>query len=162
MKNYQYLSEGLLESYVLGNLSKEDRLQAEYLISQDPDVALQLEEIEMGLEAHFMEHAVPPPPHIVVALQERLIGTDIQKWGEKRHSQVPPPAPESPRSPYVDVEVNDTHIRVHKNWRVAFIAIFILSKIFLVFGLYQYFKADSLEQEIIRLNARQQTTSMLR
>ena len=158
MKNHQYLTEGLLESYVLGALSKEDRAEAAHLIGQDPDIATQLEALEMDMEVHFLENAVPPPPHVGTALRERLINNGIQKREEESHAQEPPP-PQFARSPYIDVEVNDTHIRVHKNWRAAFIAVFILSKIFLVFGLYQYFKANSLEQEVGRLKATQQTTS---
>ena len=160
MKNHQYLTEGLLESYVLGTLSKEDRVQAQQLLETDPEIAAQLEELELGMESYFLENAVPPPPHVIVALQERLIKTEIQAWEQKNHTQAPP-TPEPARSPYIDVEVSDTHIRVHKYWRPAFIAVFVLSKIFLILGLYQYFKANSLEQEIIRLKATQQTAAPL-
>ncbi|WP_166693420.1 hypothetical protein [Fibrivirga algicola] len=159
MKNYQYLTDGLLESYMLGTLSDDDRAQAETLIATDPEIALQLEEIEVGMEQYFLQHAVPPPPTIKAALQQRLVGNEIQKWEEPVPTQeMPRPQPAS--SPYVDVEVGDpTHMRVHKNWRAAFIAVFILGKVFLAFGLYQYFKANSLEQEIERLKATQTTTS---
>ncbi len=158
MKNYQYLTDGLLESYVLGVLPKTEREQAEHLIATDPDLALQLEEIEAGMEQYFMENAVPPPPSVKNALQQRLVGGEVQKWEPIRKEE--PTRPETNRSSYVDVEVSDTHMRVHKNWRAAFIAVFILGKIFLAFGLYQYFKANSLEQEIERLKATQTTTSV--
>lgn len=161
MKNYQYLTDGLLESHVLGALSGQDRAQAETLIATDPDLALQLEELELGMEQYFTQNAVPPPPAIKAALQERLFGAEVQKWQEPHESFTKEtPQPEPNRSAYIDVEVSDTHMRVHKNWRAAFIAVFILGKIFLAFGLYQYFKANSLEQEIQRLNATPTTTSM--
>ena len=51
------------------------------------------------------------------------------------------------------VDVDETHIRVHKYWRPAFIAVFVLSKIFLILGLYYYFKASSLEKEMLRMQA---------
>ena len=158
MKNYQYLTDGLLETYVLGVLPKAEKQQAEHLIATDPDIALQLEELELGMEQYLLQQAVTPPPGIKAALQQRLVGNDIQKWEEQYTKE--PPIPEPNRSAYVDVEVSDTHIRVHKNWRAAFIAVFVLSKIFLAFGMYQYFKANSLEQEIARLKATQTTTSM--
>ena len=144
---------------MLGVLSDNDRKEAEQLIATDPDLAIQLEEIEAGLEKYFLENAVPPPPSVKSALQQRLVGAEIQKWQEQA---IPEPSePETARSQhYVDVEVGDpTHIRVHKYWRAAFIGVFILGKIFLAFGLYQYFKANSLEQEIERLKATQQVTS---
>ncbi|RYF76565.1 MAG: hypothetical protein EOO39_05435 [Cytophagaceae bacterium] len=159
MKNYQYLTDGLLESYMLGALSDDDRKEAEQLLATDPDMALQLEELELGMEQYFLTNAVPPPPSIKTALQHRLVGTEIQKWEEQTIPDPPRPEPAQSQH-YVDVEVGDpTHMRVHKYWRAAFIAVFVLGKIFLAFGLYQYFKANSLEQEIERLKATQQVTS---
>lgn len=155
---YQYLTDGLLESYVLGTLSPDNKAEAAHLIATDPDVALQLEELEVGMENYFLQHAVPPPPAIKSALHERLIGSELQKWEESYTKEAPRPEPN--RQAYVDVEVSDTHIRVHKYWRAAFIAVFVLGKIFLAFGLYQYFKSNSLEQEIERLKATQTTTSI--
>lgn len=146
---------------MLGVLSADDRKEAEHLITTDPELALQLEELEVGMEQYFVENAIPPPPSIRTALQHRLVGAEIQKWQEQSIPE--PPRPEPARSQYVDVEVGDsTHIRVHKYWRAAFIAVFVLSKIFLAFGLYQYFKSNSLEQEIERLKATQQITSPIR
>ena len=157
MNKYQYLTDGLLESYLLGTLSPADKAEAAQLIATDPEVALELEELEVGMENYFLQHAVPPPPTIKAALHQRLVSTELKKWEAPRTQE--PPRPEPARSPYVDVEVSDTHIRVHKYWRTALIAIFVLSKIFLAFGLYQYFKSNSLEQEIERLKATQQLTA---
>ena len=106
MKNYQYLTDGLLETYVLGVMPKEQRQQAEHLIATDPDLALQLDELELGMEQYLLEHAVPPPPGIKAALQQRLVGNDLQKWEEQPTKEQPTPEPN--RSAYVDVEVSDT------------------------------------------------------
>ncbi|MEZ0608967.1 hypothetical protein ACAW74_10655 [Fibrella sp. WM1] len=162
MKNYQYLTDGLLETYLLGALSDNEREDARQLLAADPDVLAQLDELELAMEQHFLENAVPPPPGVRLALQERLFGSELKKWEEIPTQAPPTPDPESSRSAYVDVEVSDTYLRVHKYWRAAFIAVFVLSKIFLVFGLYQYFKANSLEQEILRLKASQQTAAPLK
>ncbi|MEZ0483630.1 hypothetical protein [Fibrella aquatica] len=160
MKNYQYLTDGLLESYVLGTLPKTEREQAAHLIATDQEIALQLEELESGMEQYFLQNAVPPPPTIKAALQQRLFSGEIQKWEEQTEPHREEPKTQPSNSPYVDVEVGDaTHIRVHKYWRTAFIAVFVLGKVFLAFGLYQYFKANSLEQEIERLKATQTTIS---
>jgi hypothetical protein len=40
---------------------------------------------------------------------------------------------------------------VHKLWRPAFIAVFILSKIFLIAGLYFYFKSVSPQEELQKI-----------
>ncbi|CCH02622.1 hypothetical protein FAES_4623 [Fibrella aestuarina BUZ 2] len=153
------MTDGLLEAYLLGVLSEAEREEARQLFATDPDVMAQLDELELAMEAHFLESAVPPPPSVGLALQERLFGSELKKWEPETTQAPPPPEPEPSRSPYIDVEVSDTYLRVHKYWRAAFIAVFVLSKIFLVFGLYQYFKANSLEQEILRLKASQQTVA---
>ena len=93
----------------------------------------------------------------------RINETEIQKWKpafeEQKQSRKSTTGDRDDQ--YVTVEVNDTHIQVHKYWRPAFIAVFVLSKIFLISGLYYYFKADSMERELNQLrqqNSIQQTT----
>ena len=115
------------------------------------------------MEQYFLRNAVPPPPHVRETLLNRISATEVQKWQEPEriYSRPTNAEPEPSKSNYVDVSVDDTHIRVHKYWRPAFIAVFILSKVFLVLGLYYYFKADSQAQEIERLKAATQQTAPL-
>lgn len=155
MKTYQYLKSGILEAYLLGLTTEEEKAEVEKLLATDPDVLAELNELEAGMEEYLLRNAVPPPPGIREAIELRLSETELTKWKEPAYSE-PDPAPRQARSKessYVDVEVDNTHIRVHKNWRPAFIAVFILSKIFLILGLYYYFKSTSQEQEIMRLKA---------
>ncbi|WP_353717698.1 hypothetical protein [Dyadobacter sp. 676] len=42
-------------------------------------------------------------------------------------------------------------MKVHKLWRPAFIAVFILSKIFLIAGLYFYFKSVAQQEELEKI-----------
>ncbi|GAB3640456.1 hypothetical protein [Spirosoma arcticum] len=155
MKNHQYLTSGIIEGYLLGLVSKEEKDELERVLITDPDVLTELNELEVQMEQYFLTNAVPPPPGIKVAIEQRIYGTEIQKKEPDVHTRFDQPTAdtESPRPSYIDVEVSNTHIRVHKNWRTAFIAIFILSKVFLILGLYYYFKSDSQEQEIRRLKA---------
>ena len=158
MKTHQYLTSGILESYLLGLVSNDQRKDVEHVLTTDPDVVQQLNELEDDLENHFMRHAVPPPPSVRNAVLERINETSIKKWQyqDVPHTDFEAPRSESAKSNYVDVEVNNTHLSVHKNWRAAFIAVFVLSKIFLIMGLYFYFKSSSLEQEVSRLKAETQ------
>jgi hypothetical protein len=163
LKNHHYLTSGVLESYLLGLVSDEEKEQLEHVLATDPDVLAELNELEAQMEVYFLENGVPPPPGIKVAIEQRLSDTEITKWdaNQQAHTQSPKSEPDAPRSNYIDVEVDNTHIRVHKNWRAAFIAVFILSKVFLILGLYYYFKADSQAQEIQRLKAAAQQTAPL-
>lgn len=155
MKTYQYLTKDILQSYLLDLASDSEQEEVERLLATDPDVLADLNEVEAEMEQHFLRQAVPPPPRVKEAVLQRINETEIKKWepAEQSHS-THESARSGPKKPdYIDVEVDDTHIRVHKNWRTAFIAIFILSKIFLILGLYYYFKANSQEAEIERLKA---------
>lgn len=153
--NHQYLASGILESYLLGLVADDEKQQLEHLLATDPDVLADLNELEVQMETYFSDNAVPPPPGLKAAIERRINGTEIEKRDSDSHSRLNQPVPETepPKPNYIDVEISDTHIRVHKNWRTAFIAVFILSKVFLVLGLYFYFKSDSQEQEIRRLKA---------
>lgn len=155
MKNSHYLTSGILESYLTGIVSDQEKQELDRVLSTDPEVLAELNELEMAVEQYLLDNGVPPPPGLGVALQQRINGTEIQKQEsdtQSRFSQpTPEPQPQHSTSNYIDVEVSDTHIRVHKNWRTAFIAIFILSKVFLILGLYYYFKSSSQADEIMRL-----------
>lgn len=163
-KSHQYLEEGFLEAYLTGLISEQERTDMKHYLAENFDVQNELSEMETDMEQFFMRHAVPPPPGLRDAVLNRINETEIQQWKPdfEEFSQ----SRKSAKSPgrddqYVNIEVDNTHIQVHKNWRPAFIAVFVLSKIFLISGLYYYFKADSMERELIQLrqqNSMQQTT----
>ncbi len=136
-------------------VSKDEKNELERVLTTDPDVLAELNELELQMEDYFLANAVPPPPGIKAAIEQRINKTEIQKWESDTDSRFKQTIPETEpaKSNYVNVEFSDTHIRVHKNWRTAFVAIFILSKVFLILGLYFYFKSNSQEQEIARLKA---------
>ena len=152
-KPYQYLEEGFLEAYLTGIVSEQERAEMKQYLSENPESQTELNEIETSMEQFFMRRAVPPPPELRDAIMDRINQNEIQKWrpeadGSKARASAKATNPESQ---YVHVEVDDTHIRVHKYWRPAFIAVFVLSKVFLIAGLYYYFKAGSIERELEQL-----------
>lgn len=153
----RYITQSLLRPFLKGRLTASEQAELDELLTEDPDVLSQIQDVEASLEQYLQQQAVPPPPRIADAIWQRIGGTEIQKHEPAPHYT--PPTPQPAPTGYVDVEVSDTHIRVHKNWRAAFIAVFILSKIFLIAGLYYYFKADSQAQEIERLKATVQQTA---
>ncbi len=161
MKTYNYLKDGILEAYLLGLTTEKEKEEVEQLLAKDSDVLAELNELETDMEEYFLRNAVPPPPSIREAVSLRISETEIKKWEEAPHTKTHQQSTEfrSNEQSYVDIEVDNTHIRVHKYWRPAFIAVFILSKIFLILGLYYYFKASSQAEEIVRLKAATQQTA---
>lgn len=160
---HHYLTNGILEAYLLGLVTEQEKEELERVLATDPEVLAQLNELEAIMEAYFLSNAVPPPPGIREKIALRLSETEIKKWEDVKQTSANPKSTEtqSTESPYVRVEIDDTHIQVHKYWRTAFIAIFILAKIFLILGLYYYFKSNSLEQEVDRLKSVPGQTSPL-
>lgn len=128
------------------------------MLATDQDLLNHLDEIELEMEEHFLRNAVPPPPGIREKIELRISQTEIEKWEQPAHTEQSRKSaePVAKEPQYVNVEYDNTHIRVHKQWKTALIAIFILSKVFLILGLYYYFKADSLQQEVTRLKAETQ------
>ncbi len=151
----------MLEAHLLSLTTEKEREELQQLLETDPDVQAHLRELELTIEDYFVQNSVPPPPAVRDTVFQRINATEIKKWaqpevdpGSTRKSK----ASRSANPDYLDVAVSNTHIRVHKNWRTAFIAIFILSKVFLILGLYYYFKSASQEQEIMRLKTEIQQT----
>jgi len=144
-------------------VSDDEQKEVERLLTTDSEILSQLNELETEMEDYFTRSAVPPPPAVRMAILDELNKTDLIKRNRDQDDYTrfnrQSSGQESPKSDYIDVEVNNTHIQVHKYWRPAFIAVFVLSKVFLIAGLYYYFKTSSLEQEIIRLKATTQQTA---
>ena len=160
LETQHYIASGILEAYLLGLVADAEKEELERVLNSDPEVLAQLNELEATMEDYFLNNAVPPPPGIREKIELRISQTEIKKWEEISYTNPKPKSEnsQSTQSPYIDVEINNTYIQVHKNWRTAFISVFILSKVFLILGLYYYFKSSSLEQEINRLKSATQQT----
>lgn len=145
MNHHAYIESGILETYVLGLASDVQQDEVERYAQISPEVSLALKDIEKIINQQFS--ASIPPPNVRQRIEENEYHR-LKKWGfnDQNHNKNT-----KEESKYLEVEVNDTHIRVHKNWRPAFIAVFVLSKIFLATALYFYFKSDSLNKDNLKL-----------
>ena len=153
MDTQDFIKSGILESYALGFSTKEEKAYIKYMIQENEQVSDYVVDLESGIKKYFNQNLTSPPSDVREIIQLRTTKTDIYK---EKHNFNNIPKEKTEKNEYLDIEVNDTYIKVHKNWRPAFIAIFILSKIFLIAGLYYYFKTANLQQEIIRLKAETQ------
>ncbi len=64
MNKEQFLSSGLLEQYVLGITSSEERRKVEYYLEQWPDLKDEVHKMRSAIEDYAMKQAIPPPPHL--------------------------------------------------------------------------------------------------
>ena len=153
MDTQDFIKSGILESYALGFSTEEEKAYIKYMIQENEQVSDYVIDLESGIKKYFKQNLISPPSDVREIIQLRTTKSDIYK---EKHIFNNIPKEKNEKNEYLDIEVNDTYIKVHKSWRPAFIAIFILSKIFLIAGLYYYFKTASLQQEIIRLKAETQ------
>jgi anti-sigma-K factor RskA len=60
----EYISSGILEAYVLGALTGQERAEVEAAVSAHPELAVELQAIEDAMQHFVEEHAVTPPAHL--------------------------------------------------------------------------------------------------
>lgn len=156
MNTQDFIKSGILESYLLGLASREEQELVRQKLLNDPELAAYVTNLENDVLNYFDANAVSPPQDVreIVHLRSRKGHSQKRKHVFNRI----PKEEKNNRSQYLEIEVSDTYIKVHKYWRPAFIIVFILSKLFLIAGLYFYFKSSSQEQELVRLKSRIQQT----
>lgn len=149
MSKQEFIESGILESHLMGLANEEEQeLVAEMMLS-DRELSEYVNVLEDDIKRYFAEGAVHPPE----AVREIILLRSVRE--KKSRSSFDPGKTENTPE-YLHVEVNDTHMKVHKLWRPAFIAVFILSKIFLIAGLYFYFKSLAQEEEIKKIKTEMQ------
>lgn len=67
-----YLESGILEQYVLGDLSKEEMLEVEGYAAQYPEIRHELNEIENALQKYAQQNAIEPSEKIRSNIIEAL------------------------------------------------------------------------------------------
>ena len=147
METQDFIESGILEAHLLGLTNEGEKELVKQMVEDNQEIREYLVDIESDITRYFNGSAVTPPS----ALREIIHLRSKQENFRKDKHTFKKKADEDQNTRFLDVEVNDTHIKVHKFWRPAFIAVFILSKIFLIAGLYYYFKAVNQEEQIQKL-----------
>ncbi len=133
----------------MGLTSEEEQEQVAEMMLSDRELSEYVTELEDDIKRYFAEGAVAPPE----AVREIILLRSIR---EKKGRSSYDSGQTTDTAQYLNVEVNDTHMKVHKLWRPAFIAVFVLSKIFLIAGLYFYFKSVAQQEEIEKIKTEMQ------
>lgn len=154
MNPQPYIHDGTIEGYVLGLMTPVEKNGFEQLVLQYPELQLALNATQQKLEALAAGEAVPPPPGTRGRLDEFIKGLPVLRTD---NHEIPPftDTKQTTRQ-YITAEVSSTHIRVHKYWRLAFLVVFILSKVFLGFLIYYIIKFHEAKAEMKELQNQQQ------
>lgn len=137
MNIQEYIDSGVVEAYVLGLLTEREERELCRLLGTQPLLQEALWSVEDQIERMAYENRVSPPLTVWAEIESRLF-------------DAAPKIIPAPRKSDDEVKVifSDGQIRVHRYWRPAFIAIFILSKILLILAIFYYLSYRKNQQQI--------------
>lgn len=116
-----YIESGVLELYVLGDLSPEETLKVEELASQHQEIRDELAAIEYAMEEFAIQNAVQPPADVETKLFQKL-GIYLE---EETNSVVELPLPAEPK--IVRLDNSDIKVRSLRYALVACVALLLIS-----------------------------------
>ena len=76
MNTQEYISSGIVESYVLGLTSDEERSEFEKMCKQYPEVLAARTAFELALEKQALENAIAPPADLKNKIIDKIAATD--------------------------------------------------------------------------------------
>jgi len=148
----EYIESGALEAYVTGSATEAEAGELLRFKEEYPEIQNALKQLEQDMEFVAGSMAISPPP----AIWDRISNDIDDLIFAPKHAplhvipgggkQERDEAPE--REKYLEVEYQSSHMRVHKNWKWVFAAVFILSKIFLACAIYFYLENRQAEQQV--------------
>jgi anti-sigma-K factor RskA len=86
----EYISSGIIESYVLGLATEAEREEFEAMCGQHPEIEQARTHFEMALENQLQQEAVPPPAMIKEKIFATLTNTDSVNIADDLESQQAP------------------------------------------------------------------------
>lgn len=149
----EYIESGILETYVMGVASEAEVKELLYLKSRYPEISLALQDLEEDMERIAQNMAITPPPAIWNKIEEQI--NDLILYPESEPEvfkhKIDQQTSSKPGQQYIEVESESTHMRIHKNWKWVFAAVFVLGKIFLGFAIYFYLENRQAQEQIKEL-----------
>ena len=146
----EYIDSGILESYVLGSASQSETRELLQLKAQHPEIEEALYQLEIDMERIAQHMAITPPSdmweRIEDSISELIVTPETAplQIQEKNFTQ----NKDSQKEGYIEVEAESSHMRIHKNWKWVFAAVFVLGKIFLACAIYFYLENRQAQQQI--------------
>lgn len=152
----QYINSGVLEAYVTGSATVAEEREVLLLKKTYPEVRDALYQLEVDMEMLAATMAIPPPPGTWDKIENEINDLILRektspKAFVEREEQNYTSAPPGNASQYIDVEAESNHMRIHKNWKWVFAAVFILGKLFLAAAIYFYLENRQAQEQIQEL-----------
>lgn len=145
----QYIDSGALEVFATGVATPAEEQEVLFLKERYPEVRKALADLEADMEHIAQTMAVPPPAESWSKIEAEINSLIVQEARAKRYTDRGGQQNSYTDTPgFIDVESASSHIRVHKNWRWAVAAIFLLGKIFLICAIYFYLENRQAQQQL--------------
>jgi len=159
MKTQEYIESGVLELYVLGAATDAEAKELLYFKEHYPEIQKALYELEIDMERAAQQMAIMPPPGTWEKIEDRI--HELAKIPEyeplKFKKDTNGNHNGSNSDNFIEVEAQSSQIRVHKNWKWVFGAVFVLSKVFLACAIYFYLENRQAQQQIQELKTELRT-----
>ncbi|AMR31499.1 hypothetical protein A0256_08700 [Mucilaginibacter sp. PAMC 26640] len=78
--NKEYIESGILELYVLGDISPDEKLQVEAMAAEHSEIRAEIDEIERSMEFYAEAHAIEPAE----ALRSKVLNSLVINLGDDR------------------------------------------------------------------------------
>lgn len=152
-----YIESGILELYVLGDVTPGERLQVEEMASRHPVIKAELEEIERSMELFADENDVEPSAQ----LRDRVLNSLLTNFGDDSNfpTKHPQPAPPLMDNVITDNVINIPATRSSNFYKYAFAACLALLIASILTLLSVYNKLQDANTQLIALNSANQKFS---
>jgi hypothetical protein len=154
----EYIESGVLEAYVLGSTSDTETNELLRMKARYPQVRNALEELELDMEHIAGQMALTPPPNAWAKIEQEINGLievpDLKPAPQREfNGNGHDHRPAEERERYIEVESSSEYMRIHKQWKWIFAAVFVLGKIFLACAIYFYLENRQAQQQIQELKS---------
>lgn len=102
-----YIESGILELYVLGQLTAHEQQEVEAMAAKYPEVKKEIEAIEMAMEKYALDHAVEP----TAGLKDRI----LDQLNTVKHAEAGPEQDSQPLTTLEQPAKDSTVIPLHTN-----------------------------------------------
>jgi hypothetical protein len=150
----QYINSGILEAYVTGSATEQEVKELLYMKANYIEVNVALQELEKDMELIAQQMAVTPPASTWEKISANIDEIVLRQTSEPDHfTEREDPsyknfnnADKGPH--YIEVEAENSHMKIHKAWKWVFAAVFVLGKIFLGCAIYFYLENRQAQQQL--------------
>jgi hypothetical protein len=157
MIQQQYIDSGILEAYVTGSATDAEVQELLYMKAKYPEVNFALQQLELDMEHIAQQMAVAPPERtwnkLSNTIDELILRPELdpEQFKTDREDNNHRNFNHNTGPHFIEVESESSHMKVNKNWKWVFAAVFVLGKIFLGCAIYFYLENRQAQQQINEL-----------